>query len=921
MLIKISGGSSGIREYLEEGRKAGRELSRDEIDNRLPLTGDLDFTDSVIQSMTNEGEKYLHITLAFKEDEVSEEILRSVTAEFEQFAMSASDSDEYVFYAEAHLPKQKSYVHAQTGELVERKPHIHIVIPKTNLMSGQHLNPLGMIEHQKEFIDAFQERINSQYGFASPKDNRRTETTPQSELISRYKGDQFKGIGSDLKVELLDTVLDQDIQTVADFEKLLSGRGEIRTRNAGKSNEYINLKETGAAKGVNLKDYVFSREFIELPTDQKKAILSKEAAKNYVSVGEARPSIEQLDDRLNDWHSRRALEVKYLNSGSKIYKTYQAADPEQKQQILAGQRAKFYTRWREPDVPLELKLTPPVKRSQHAAHALQLAGKLEYGDLPPDHPKNFSELKTLGSLKTLNSLGRFSEVKGLSELEHYQGKSVLIEPPQARYTNSVLDRYSADLRDRQLSRKDEMTLIKRELDASRLLNQLSHSHGVIVEKYTISQGKDGGDRIQCGTRNLNVSDFLTKELNLPWQDASKILRDCYDQQQGKEPSQGKQLPHKNLWNKYQSERPILLQQRQQAWQQQLISERKRRAKLKDVYLASRGQTQGNRALTPAERKAAVSVARMERIAGEAALREVIKLERDTLKETYPTVGSAQYSQWLHQQAEKGDSAALNELRRRENQAQAKEEAPKEKAAGELKSTAPAKTMSLISAFSYEISKRGDVTYTDRQGKMLRDSSDRVSVLRTDEQAVSVSLKLAQQKFYAGGKVTELDVGGSPEFKRMAVEIAVKEGLKVTFTDKLMENLRLELLQDKLNSGQSSHAISEPQGNKLVAHGVAPFENDPEKRDSYFVTVEDKSGNEHTVWGVDLKRAVENSGAQIGDKIKLEHAGVEEVKLPNGKLAQRNRWKAKVVASEVQKIVEKEKAKREKTRKLNKGIGM
>lgn len=80
--------------------------------------------------------------------------------------------------------------------------------------------------------------------------------------------------------------------------------------------------------------------------------------------------------------------------------------------------------------------------------------------------------------------------------------------------------------------------------------------------------------------------------------------------------------------------------------------------------------------------------------------------------------------------------------------------------------------------------------------MLRDSSDRVSVLRTDEQAVSIGLKLAQQKFYAGGKVTELDVGGSAEFKRMAVEAAVNDNLRVKFTDKDMETLRLQLMKEK-----------------------------------------------------------------------------------------------------------------------------
>lgn len=59
---------------------------------------------------------------------------------------------------------------------------------------------------------------------------------------------------------------------------------------------------------------------------------------------------------------------------------------------------------------------------------------------------------------------------------------------------------------------------------------------------------------------------------------------------------------------------------------------------------------------------------------------------------------------------------------------------------------------------------------------------------------------------------------------------------------------------------------------LVAHGEAPFENDPKKRRSYFVTTRDANGDTHTVWGVDLERAVAESGAQIGDAVHVKKAG-------------------------------------------------
>src|SRR6187402_1933065 len=189
MLVRVDGAKEGIREYLEKGHKQGREFSRDMLDERLVLSGDLEVTDKIITNMTTDADRYLHVTLSFKEDYVSQETLDAVVRDFRTFAFSAFDGDEYNMYAEAHLPKIKSYLNRQTGELVERKPHIHIVIPKTNLLSGQYLSPFGYYEHNESFVEAFQEYANHQYGLASPKDNRRIRLTGASEMIARYKGD------------------------------------------------------------------------------------------------------------------------------------------------------------------------------------------------------------------------------------------------------------------------------------------------------------------------------------------------------------------------------------------------------------------------------------------------------------------------------------------------------------------------------------------------------------------------------------------------------------------------------------------------------------------------------------------------------------------------------------------------------------
>ncbi|MCW3528649.1 hypothetical protein K6Y52_38405, partial [Burkholderia cenocepacia] len=76
---------------------------------------------------------------------------------------------------------------------------------------------------------------------------------------------------------------------------------------------------------------------------------------------------------------------------------------------------------------------------------------------------------------------------------------------------------------------------------------------------------------------------------------------------------------------------------------------------------------------------------------------------------------------------------------------------------------------------------------------------------------------------------------------------------------------------------------------LVDHGAAPYENKPENRQSYFATLENDKGERHTIWGVDLERAIAASGARRGDRIGLEHGGSETVRLPDGTTAERNTW--------------------------------
>jgi Ti-type conjugative transfer relaxase TraA len=78
--------------------------------------------------------------------------------------------------------------------------------------------------------------------------------------------------------------------------------------------------------------------------------------------------------------------------------------------------------------------------------------------------------------------------------------------------------------------------------------------------------------------------------------------------------------------------------------------------------------------------------------------------------------------------------------------------------------------------------------------------------------------------------------------------------------------------------------------RLVEHGAAPFEHDPQKSGSYFVTLENDKGEQRTLWGVDLERAMKEAAPEIGERIGLQHEGSTPVTLPDGTQTHRNTWK-------------------------------
>lgn len=834
MLIRVGGGRDGVKEYLERGQKAGRELGRDRLDERVILHGNLVRTNQVIQSIDSAGERYLHFTLGFREDNVTPEILAAVLADFKALTFVAFRDDEICFYAEAHLPRVKSVVNHSTGEFVERKPHIHVVIPNKNLLSRRALNPLGKVSHNLLFVDAIQEHINSKYGLASPKDyRRRSGSSSESQIIARYKdSDRFArrvSAKETLRGALLSSIILHDPRTMAELVKLVAEHGIVGVANPGKSNEYLKVKPPGASSWTRLKSREFTREFLDLPLAQKRAALVH-LLDHRQGDGPGPTDALTIEDRLLEWRQVRAKEVKYIKSGStKRYAAFRNADRDAQLTTLARSEAAFYMKWEayrgQQQKRSRLERTGANLRA--AGRHLQAAGRCHASlDRIAEGVSDRAAVRALGA--------------AVQRHQVHQGQpSAIVLCANRRPADHVTGQLQYEACEREQQRKIEArpdtAELNRTIDAARLLATLAGSHGVIVARYRISKGKDGGDRVGIGGRNWKPSDFIAKHLHLPWAEAEPILRDEYARQcAGTAASNVPTEPKRSsLWSGFHAWKIDLVDRRQEAWATQRSSETERRRAAALAFQAIRSKVRADNSLLSSERRTAISLARVQKIRADKALSAAIQFERNLLKSVYLIKSSELFRAYLQQLANGGHVAALIELRRQRVEPESRDIEMAQLVNGrEARSGRGSDGFGEShAALTYRVERNGDVTYRLNNHDVLRDEVRAVRFLDSRDancEAMEVGLRLALQKF--GPK---LGVNGDDEFKRRIVETAVRERLHVEFTDPDLNRYhqRLEAERasmDSATTGAQHHARK--RGPEYVEHVGTPQSADAPQSD-------------------------------------------------------------------------------------------
>lgn len=427
--------NTGLSNYLNKGKLGDRDIK----DRRVPLFGDLDVLDEVIKVASSRGstEAYRNFVLTFEEDNISNQHLMEITKSFIKIYMVGYQEDEYIAYAEAHLPKIK-YKIDKNGEKIRRHAHVHISISKY-----------------------------------SPKFD--------CQLDLGHNGDYVKTGGRCLEIELWKKNIEQKYNLRTTEKKAISPSNSYKTGG---------LKETREALGSHIHSKI--------------------------------NNINNLNELITD-----LLNYDFVKS---IKKSINAKTPYISIKLKNGK-----------NVRLKGRLFNDKSFDKAKEELLDVTNKYSYSE--SSEPINFPMPNELIRLQN----ARANKINKVLKKKRSEAVNLLSELSPVGFRNSTKDYYKNEevvsslsylTNDIELKNNNNKNLenYNKNLDAGVLLHHLKDSHNINLEIYHAYSNKDNEFRIEVGTKNYNISDFLIKEMNLDWLEVVKYLSYVYKKQQEKNKS-------------------------------------------------------------------------------------------------------------------------------------------------------------------------------------------------------------------------------------------------------------------------------------------------------------------------------------------------------------------------------------------------
>ncbi|WP_434077468.1 LPD7 domain-containing protein [Pseudomonas aeruginosa] len=816
MIIRYGGGNTGVAEYLENGRKVDRHYSRDELDRRIPIEGDLSVTQALYESIEDTGqERYLHISLSFNEPDVTEEDLREVFQQYKKEFMAAYGDDEYNIYAEIHWPKVKEAYNHNTEQMEPRYPHVHVVIPKKNLVTGGFLNPAGMHEQHVKYLDAIQEKLNRDNGLSSPRNSPRVGTNHYESALAKYKDKEFKSKNGELKRHIFDSMLSRDIRTEKDFKSLLGEYGEVRVRNQSKDNQYFAVKLPGDEKFTNLKANIFGRQFIE------------ERALVLEPITDA-----QVARRVETWRAIRSKEIKYIhNASAKVKAEYKSLSLPARREFLEKWERSYVERYKQASSDKRPGI-PGLSARDNLASNLKLAGGIS-----TERARYLHELQA-STVDYFNPQGQpanrlFLHGDADADIQHFQPerdsglRSDLydgstaggISPlPSDGSRSSVVDSLLAEEAQRDSEKNDlkRFAEIRKNLDPQHLLAFAQIKYGIDPAQHAISHAKDGSPRIKAGKYNYNVSDFLTKHIGLDWSEASGVLQNLYDRQQSGVVDRPKpKEQHIDDWRRFRNEiYPKSVKTYDELKGQIKISYALGLKAINSEFYARRASITKDATLTRFDKHYFRSIVILEKLQKVEDLQQRIKEQNSVANRAkYP------YSTLFYDFATKNEDLnmkVLDDLKRRfqtpamdsENTIGARGPLTPKHMPDGAEAAKRARLLAKLQTQERE-AKELKIKLADLRPRPLANNAvafchkdhgkqifvnhpDRLELNRvTDQDEVGVALIYGVERFGS-----PLEINGTEQFKEQVIQVAAERDMDITFTDeamnKALEAKRLEL---------------------------------------------------------------------------------------------------------------------------------
>ncbi|WP_371883218.1 LPD7 domain-containing protein [Caballeronia sp. S22] len=223
------------------------------------------------------------------------------------------------------------------------------------------------------------------------------------------------------------------------------------------------------------------------------------------------------------------------------------------------------------------------------------------------------------------------------------------------------------------------------------------------------------------------------------------------------------------------------------WSAQGLHEKERRTAIKSAFYGKRSAIADRTDLSPAQRKDALSAARVERLEGEAMLREQVIRERDALKDAARRALTDQYRDFLREHTQAGDTRALRELRRMHRLRSELARAADETDAVTFRSARTGEPNEIIyrgPSITHEVLANGNVDYRKDGAALFVDEGRTLRLWNQEREALEIALRFAQQKFGPSLALT-----GPEVFQAAAERVAAETRMQVEFADPELERIR------------------------------------------------------------------------------------------------------------------------------------